>query len=171
MSPRPPSKEEVFQAIGSLDGLPEDLRRAFLPNGDFDPIPLPGSNDWLAVHDEPGQTFTDFVKSRPNKPDTVRNTIYLQPLEEFQKSNAPPIDKLVHFAEAFFAMNVEVLPSLATSSPRITTRINRYTHQEQLLTRDILRLLSETLPENAFCVVAITMRDLYPGPSWNFATE
>jgi archaemetzincin len=168
MSFRPPSKEEVWHAIGPLDGLPEDLRQAFLPNGDFEPIPVPGPNDWLAVHDEPGQTFLDFVKSRPNRPDARRNTVYLQPLDDFRKSNAPPIDKLVQFSEAFFVMNVEVLPVLATSSQRITTRLNPYTHQEQLLTRDILRLLSKNLPENAFCVVAITMRDLYPGPSWNF---
>jgi archaemetzincin len=65
-------------------------------------------------------------------------------------------------------MDMQVLAPLATSSRRFTTRINPYTHQEQLLTRDILRLLSENLPENAFCVVAITMRDLYPGPEWNF---
>lgn len=168
MSFRPPSKEEVLQAIGPLYGLPEDVRRAFLPDEDFEPIPVPGPNDWLAVHDEPGQTFLDFVKSRPNRPDAVRNTICLQPLEDFQRSNAPPIDKLVQFTEAFFAMKVEVLPLLAASSGRITTRINPYTHQEQLLTRDILRLLAENLPGNAFCVVAITMRDLYPRPSWNF---
>jgi archaemetzincin len=168
MTFRPPRQGEVLQAIGPLEGLPGDLRRAFLPNGDFEPIPDPGPNDWLAVHDEPGQTFLDFVKSRPNRPDAVRNTIYLQPLEDFQKSKAPPIDTLVQFAQAFFAMKVAALPPLAASSRRITTRINPYTHREQLLTPDILRLLADNLPENAFCVVAITMRDLYPGPAWNF---
>jgi archaemetzincin len=168
MTFNPPSKEEVWHAVGPLEELPEDLRRALLPDGDFEPISVPRPDDWLAVHDEPGQTFLDFVKSQPNRPDAVRNTIYLQPLDDFQKSAAPPIEKLVQFAKAFFAMNVEVLPLLATSSRRITRRINPYTHQEQLLTRDILRLLLENLPENAFCVVAITMRDLYPGPSWNF---
>ena len=157
-----------MEAIGPLDRLPEDLRRAFLPDGDFEPISVPGPNDWLAVHAEAGQSFTDFVKSRPNRPDAVRNTIYLQPLEDFQTSNAPPVDKLAQFAKAFFAMNVEVLPPLATFSRQITTRINPYTRQVQLLTRDILRLLSENLPKNAFCVVAISIRDLYPGPSWNF---
>jgi archaemetzincin len=168
MSFRPPNEEEVRQAIGPLDGLPEDLRRAFLPNEDFEPIPIPEPNDWLVVHDEPGQTFFDFVKSRPNRPDAHRNTIFLQPLDDFQNSEAPPINQLVQFTKAFFAMNVEVLALLTASSRRITTRINPYTHQEQLLTRDILRVLAENLPENAFCVIAITMRDLYPGPSWNF---
>jgi len=164
----PPSEKDAWHAIGPLQGLSEDLRRAFLPNGDFEPILLPGPNDWLAVHDEPGQTFLDFVRSRPNRPDTLRNTIYLQPLDYLHSSSAPPIDRLVQFTEAFFAMNANLLPELATSSRRITTRINPYSHQEQLLTRDILRLLVEHLPEDAFCVVAMTMRDLYPGPAWNF---
>jgi archaemetzincin len=168
MSFRPPSKEEVLQAIGPLDELSEELRRAFLPNGDFEPVPVPGPNDWLAVHDEPGQTFLDFVKSRPHRSDARRNTIYLQPLEDFQKSNAPPIEQLVQFAHAFFAMKVEALQPLGASSRQVTTRTNPYTHQEQLLTRDILHRLSKNLPENAFCVVAITIRDLYPAPSWNF---
>jgi archaemetzincin len=165
MSFRPPNEEEVRQAIGPLDGLPEDLRRVFLPNEDFEPIPIPEPNDWLAVHDEPGQTFFDFVKSGPNRPDAHWNTIFLQPLDDFQNSKAPPINQLVQFTKAFFAMNVEVLPPFAISSRRITTRLNPYTHQEQLLTRDILRVLAENLPENAFCVITITMRDLYPGPS------
>jgi len=168
MSFNPPSENDVWRAIGPLEGLPEDLRRAFLPDGDFEPIPPPGPTDWLAVHDEPGQTFLDFVRSRPNRPDALRNTIYLQPLEYLQSSSAPRLDRLVQFSEAFFAMSVKVLPELATSSRRITRRINPYTHQGQFLTRDILRLLVAHRPEDAFCVVAMTMRDLYPGPGWNF---
>ena len=75
MTFRPASKEAARKAIGSLDGLPEDVRNAFLPRGDFEPIPFPGPNDWLAVHFEPGQTFADFVQSRPNTPDALRNTM------------------------------------------------------------------------------------------------
>ena len=74
---RPPSEEEARKAIGSLDGLPEHVRKAFLPSGDFEPVPLPGPNDWLAVHPEPGQTFDDFVRSQPNRLDALRNTIYV----------------------------------------------------------------------------------------------
>jgi archaemetzincin len=54
------------------------------------------------------------------------------------------------------------------SQRRITTRTNPYTHQPQLLTADILGILRHNLPADAFCIIGITMRDLYPSPSWNF---
>src|SRR5438270_11193589 len=37
-----------------------------------------------------------------------------------------------------------------------------------VLTRDVLVLLSQLLPPDAFCLLGITPRDLYPDPSWNF---
>jgi archaemetzincin len=165
---RPPSEEEARNAIGSLDGLPEHVRQAFLPLGDFEPIPLPGPNDWLAVHPEPGQTFANFVRSGPNRPDAFRNTIYIQPLEDFQTENAPSLQKLAQFAESFFSVPVQTLSSSGISRRKIATRPNPYTRQPQLLTRDVLGHLRQILPTNGFCIVGITMRDLYPAPSWNF---
>ena len=164
----PPSEEEARRAIGSLEGLPEHVRKAYLPNRDFKPVPAPGPNDWLAVHPEPGQTFADFVRSRPIKPDATRNTVYLQPLEDFEIGKAPPLQNLAQFAEAFFSVPVQALSPSAVSRKKITTRTNPYTRQQQLLTRDILRYLEQILPHNGFCIVGITMRDLYPAPSWNF---
>jgi archaemetzincin len=165
---RPPSAEEARKAIGSLDGLPEHVRHVFLPRGDFEPVPLPGPDDWLAVHTEPGQTFADFVRSRPNRPDARRNTIYVQPLEDFETEKAPPLQKLVQFAEAFFSVPVQTLSPSGISRRTITTRTNPHTRQTQLLTRDVLSHLRQILPANGFCIVGITMRDLYPAPSWNF---
>jgi archaemetzincin len=165
---RPPSEEEARNAIGSLDGLPEHVRHAFLPRGDSEPIPLPSPNDWLAVHPEPGQTFADFVRSRPKRPDALRNTIYIQPLEDFETANAPPLQKLAQFAEAFFDVPVHTLSASCISQKKITARTNPYSRQTQLLTRDVLGHLRQTLPQNGFCIVGITMRDLYPAPSWNF---
>ena len=46
-------------------------------SGDFELMPEPGPHDWLSVHPERGQTFEAFVRSQPNKPDSIRNTIYL----------------------------------------------------------------------------------------------
>ena len=68
----PPGEEEARNAIGRLHGLTEHVRKAFLPSGDFEPVPVPGPNDWLAVQPESGQTFEEFVRSQPDKPDRVR---------------------------------------------------------------------------------------------------
>src|SRR5438094_813525 len=165
---RPPTENERRKAIGELNGVSEDSRQAFLPDDDFEAIPEPSPNDWLAIHTERGQSFADFVQYQPNKPDAVRNSIYIQPLDNFETEGGPSLQRLSQFAEAFFTIPVRILPSSNVSQRRITTRKNPYTHHPQLLTEDVLGVLRHNLPADAFCTIGITMRDLYPNPSWNF---
>lgn len=168
MSFTPPDENERRRAIGPTAQLPDTLREALEPGDDFQPILVPGPHDWLANHPEPGQTFEDFVRSRRNKPDEVRNKIYLQPLDSFPAGNSPPLDRLQQFAEAFFTMKVEVLPVIELTDGAIETRTNPYAGHQQFLTGDILDLLKRQLPQDAYCILGITMHDLYPHPSWNF---
>jgi archaemetzincin len=123
--------------------------------------------DWLAVHQEAGQTSGEFLRSRPNFPGETRRTIYLQPLEEFP-SDGPALPRLKAFTEAFFSMEVQVLPVAPHILGKVTTRVNPETRQTQLLTQDILQQLKQRLPRRAYCLLGITLRDLYPDPGWNF---
>ena len=168
MNFRPPTTSERLKAIGPTEGLPENLRKALEPGTDFEPIPIPKPGDWLAVHRETGQTFDEFVTSKPNRPGNVRSKIYLQPLGEFPKGQIPLVEMLRRYAGAYFATEVQVLAPLALSGNNITTRTNPFTRDRQILTRDVLAILKKNLPTDAFCVLAITMEDLYPEPSWNF---
>ena len=163
-----PSKEQRLQAIGTTAGLSPTLQRAFDPAEDFEPVPAPGRNDWLAVHPESGQSFEQFVRSGPNRPDKKRNVLYLQPLGEFRAGAAPPLDSLREYSAAYFALEVRVLPSLSLDQQDITTRRNPTTGNRQLLTTDILTALKKRIAADAFCLLGITMEDLYPEPSWNF---
>ena len=161
--------EARSDAIGDRTGLPALLQRAFAPDAPgFDPIPSPGSHDWLAVHPEPGQTFDQFRVSRPNRPTESRRVIYLQPLGEFVGDRSPSIEKLREFAAAFFAMEVKALPAVSLDAARITARRNPQTDNRQILTGDVLEFLKARVSADAFCLLAITMEDLYPEPSWNF---
>jgi len=168
MNFKPPTAAERLSAIGSTKGLPEILRKALDPGKDFKLIPTPKPGDWLAEHRETGQSFNDFVKSKPNRPDKTRSKIYLQPLGEFPKGKIAFLERLRDYAAAYFAIKVQVLPRLALSDQTITTRTNPYTGNRQILTVDVLFLLKKHVPADAFCVLAITMEDLYPDPSWNF---
>jgi archaemetzincin len=138
------------------------------PGTHFEHIPIPKSGDWLAEHEETGQGFDEFVKSSPNQPRRNRRKIYLQPLGQFPNGQVPLVESLREYAGAYFAMEVEVLPPLALNDTKITTRINQYTRNRQILAGDVLTILRQNLPPDAFCVLAITMEDLYPEPSWNF---
>jgi len=165
----PPDEKTTRDAIGDTSGLPVVLRRAFTPDrGAFDPIPKPGPNDWLAVHEEPGQTFDEFKASQPNRPTQARRVIYLQPLGDFGPERSPSIDKLRKFAAAFFAMEVKKLPLIKIDNSKFSTRRNPYTGNPQILTGEVLNFLKGRVPMDAFCILAITMEDLYPEPAWNF---
>ena len=63
-------------------------------------------------------------------------------------------------------MEIKTLPSVPIE--KFPTRRNPFTHNPQILTTDVLRFLKARIPADAFCVLAITMEDLYPDPSWNF---
>jgi len=169
MAFQPPSPDARRTAVGDLAELPPLLRRAFSADvPEFEPIPKPSPHDWLAVHPETGQTFDQFKASHPNRPTDSRRVIYLQPLGEFAADRSPSIEKLREFAAAFFAMEVKALPALSLEVFRLTTRRNPNTGNLQILTSDVLDFLKERVPADAFCVLAITMEDLYPEPSWNF---
>jgi archaemetzincin len=165
---KPPGEKQRIAAIGPIDDLPKTLRRAFTPGEDFEPISRPGPSDWLANRPEPGQTFEQFVCSKPHKPDKKRNKLYLLPLGEFAKDRSPPLDSLRDFAAAFFMMDVEVPPVVRLDGSGITSRQNPFTGNMQLLTGDILKLLRKKLPDDAYALLGITMVDLYPDPAWNF---
>lgn len=161
----PPARVDRIRAVGPVAELPANLRRALQEQG-FDAIRRPGPHDWLASHPEPGQTFAAFLAGHPVVPGPAQRTLYLQPLGWFHTGNEPPLDLLSSFAAAFFALEVVMLPAVPVTG--VTTRINSYTGDRQLLTRDLLALLTQRQPAGARCVVGITMDDLYPDPAWNF---
>jgi archaemetzincin len=164
-----PSPEVRRAAIGDLTELSPVLCRAFSADAsEFEPIPKPSPQDWLAVHPESRQTFDEFKTSRPNQPTESRRVIYLQPLGEFAPDRSPSIEKLREFAAAFFAMEVKVFPAVSLNLSKFTARQNPHTGNLQILTADVLNFLKARVPSDAFCVLAITMEDLYPEPSWNF---
>ncbi|HYU34922.1 MAG TPA: archaemetzincin [Thermoanaerobaculia bacterium] len=142
-------------------------RGAFEAGGDFEPIPkMP--YDWLAVRPEPGQTFEQFVRAKPNRPDARRHKIYLQPIGEFPPGAGPSFKKLQEFTGAFFQMDVVVRPPLDLSGESITSRKNWPMGHQQLLAGDLLAVLTRQLPADAYAVLGLTMADLYPDESWNY---
>jgi archaemetzincin len=169
MAFEPPGPESSPAAIGDLAELPAPLQRAFASDApEFEPIPRPGPHDWLAVHPESGQSFDQFKASQPKRPTDARRIIYLQPLGEFAADRSHSIEKVREFAAAFFAMEVNALPAVSLDVSKFTTRRNPHSGNLQILTGDVLDFLKARVPADAFCLLAITMDDLYPEPSWNF---
>jgi archaemetzincin len=168
MSFSPPDRFERVRAIGSTRSLDPVVRAAFEPGNAFEPAPVPKPGDWLAEHAEEGQTFDAFVREGWSTPTSKRNKLYLQPLGEFAPDASPSVEALRDYAAAFFCMHVVVLPPLPLRGSSLTARVNEYTGKRQILTTDVCACLRDTLPPDAFCMLGITMEDLYPDASWNF---
>ena len=162
----PPSAKVRAAAIGDIQQLPAAIQSSFDPS-DFQAIPEPGPSDWLANHLETGQTFDQYVRSFPNRPNQHENVIYLLPLGKFDGKDAPDPKLIQSFASCYFQMKVKVLDSVALEGLPIKSR-QRRGQPDQLLTRDILSWSKHQLPDDAYCLLAITMQDLYPDEKWNF---
>jgi len=164
----PPNENARRSALGDLEQVQNELRRWFTNGTHYQPISQPSTGDWLATHKESGQTVHQYLVSSPNRPDTLRNVIYLLPLSEFNKESTPELAQLAACVESFYGLKTKVLKMLPMQSTGVTTRIHPKTQQRQALTTDILQLLRTRLPKDGYCLLGVTMIDLYPNPDWNF---
>ena len=164
----PPARVEArVAAIGDTARLTPQLRRAFDPAGDFEPMPKPAENDWLANHREKPQSYADWLNQDTRVPGPQRHIIYILPLGDFP-ATAPSLPALTKIVHAWFALEVKVLPAVRIKDVPAKTRINPWTGKSQLLAPDVLKWLTKRLPDDGFALQAVTMEDLYPEPSWNF---
>lgn len=164
----PRTAEERAQALGDLADAPATLRPLLTPDDDFGLIPLPERGDWLATQVEAGQTFAAFRAGAANRPTAARRVIYLWPLGEFADGSAPELATVRRYAEIFFQMEVRTLPPFSPEMMQFEPRVNPQTKRVQWLTRSIRQFLAAHLPDDAFCVLGITMMDLYPKAAWNY---
>ena len=162
--------EQRAEALGDLAKLSAKEKVVYTdPNdGTFHAKVRPGASDWLAQHNEPGQTFTQYLRSSPNLPNKEKNVLYIQPLGDFPKETTPDLQTLLEYTKAYYyPMKVVMQQTIPAEKVKATKRVNG--GRGQWLTRDILnQLYSEYLPEDAYSVLAVTMTDLYPKPEWNF---
>ena len=164
----PPSDEQCGLALGATSQESEIFQKFLIPDKDFPKIARPAPNDWLARHKEKGQSFMDYQLSHPNRPDAIRKVIYLQPLGEFPNGKSPPLGILREYASIFFQMEVKVLPLYDFGANEFSPRLNTFTRNLQINSMSVMVFLKKRLPEDAYCLIAITMADLYPQESWNY---
>lgn len=123
-----------------------------------------GAGDWLSEHPEDGQSLAQHkVDCKP----VVGRVIYLVPAGAFSEEAKKVVDRLEPLLAAHFQLPVKRLPPLSDAIAGKSERPHP-DHGVQWLTRDILEGLEKVKPDDAAAVMAITMVDLYPDPTWNF---
>src|SRR5215469_12791404 len=135
-----------------------------------DPLPPPRPGDWLAEHDEPGQTFAEYLDAHPVRKSDDLHTVYLCLVGDFTEAQRRILALAQDYLALFFDCPVKVNRQIALAS--IPTRARR-THPSwgdpQVLTGYVLHeVLEPERPTDALAYVALTATDLWPGRGWNF---
>ncbi|KAF0025256.1 hypothetical protein F2P81_022137 [Scophthalmus maximus] len=139
----------------------------------FQAITVHCDSDWIPAHPEERQDFESFYRDPHRKnPNASHNTIYIQTIGSFGEVGVKTdlyVEWLRQYCQAFFfGLSVKLLPAVTVAETGCTFRVNSNSHNLQILTGDLLRFLCNRKPKDAFCIVGITMIDLYPKDSWNF---
>jgi len=148
---------EIKKTIKKLEPLHAEL-----------PTPKPG--EWLATHKERGQTFSQYLRVRPNVLTQERNRLYVQPIGTFSEKQTQLIKLSAEYLSIYFNCPVKILESRdETGIPDSAKRVHPSWGDRQLLTSHVLeKILAPELPSDAFATIAFTSSDLWPGEGWNF---
>lgn len=151
----------------------EECFKAGQPGSLFLNITVHSASDWLSAHPEEPQDFESFYTGQFRKmPNASHKTIYIQTIGSFGEAGAQTkqyVEWLRDYCRAFFhGLTVTLLPTVTVAETGCSFRINTNSYNLQILTGDLLRFLEKKKPKDAFCIVGITMIDLYPKDSWNF---
>jgi archaemetzincin len=130
----------------------------------------PGPGEWLAVHQEPGQTYDEYVRGKPIRPDATRRVIYVQPLGTLSKTERKIVQLTADYMEPYFGLQVKILDELPLSLiPEKARRVHPTWNVPQILAPYVLDdVLAPRLPKDAVASIAFTASDLWPGEGWNF---
>ncbi|QLC65660.1 Zn-dependent protease [Flavobacterium sp. LPB0248] len=129
----------------------------------------PSFGDWLFSHKENGQSFEQFIRTKHVVPTKEENIIYLQPIGKFNSLQVKQIELVRQYLQIFFQLETKVLKDVSNDIiPNNARRIGDV-GQEQFLAGYILTdVLKEEKPDKGVALMAITEKDLYPKPEWNY---
>ena len=167
----------AFQATRSVVEVKDDSLPAILAAGAaigplHTPMPPPKSGEWLATHQEPGQTFEAYRRSSPNRPDGRRTLLYIQPLGIMSRDQQALIADTAEFLGHFYGLPVKTLDPIDLADiPAKARRKHPDWGVPQIDSLYLLDLLKLHVPPDAVAVLGLTGSDLWPnetGRKWNF---
>lgn len=129
--------------------------------------PQPG--EWLFHHPEKKQSIKQYMDCNPVSPDERRNIIYIQPIGDFDSISNALIRHTAEYIQIFFGLKTVVLKTIGNEIfPDSVTRIGEFSNTQIYAPYILNEILSRRMPDDAITLMALTEKDLYPNPDWNF---
>jgi archaemetzincin len=148
--------------VERLRGLARTLHSLFAP------MPAPEPGDWLAKHEELGQTFLEFVRSFPNMPNQRFRRLCVVQLGEFTENQERLLVDTGAYLERFFGYSVKMLESVSLHDLPASAERIRESGARQVRTSHFLNtVLPPLCGEETAAVFGLTAEDLWDG-EFNF---
>jgi archaemetzincin len=130
----------------------------------------PGPGDWLAQHQEAGQSFDEYLSQKHVTAHYNRRVLYVLPIGEFTPKQEEIRTKTERFLSAYFGLEVKTLAAVSTEDvPPEAKRVHPRWGDHQILTGYLLdKVLAPRLPKDGAALIGLSSSDLYPQDSWNF---
>jgi archaemetzincin len=131
-------------------------------------LSVPKEGEWMAEHEEEAQTFEKYCVSKPVSIEDDCNIIYIQPIGKFTSSENKIVEDTVDYIAKFFQLKTVQLNGISEDS--IPTNKKRMNAGIEQLDASFInnKILPKKAPNNGIVIMAITAKDLYPSPSWNY---
>ena len=127
--------------------------------------PAPG--DWLMNHAEHGQSLSEFIGARPERPRAGADTIVIAPIGRLTPAQENVFASVEEYLRPFFGVPVRTR-RLDDLVERAVRRSRPDLGWSQVSSRDLLETLAGYRTAGDFAVLGLTAEDLYPDSSWNF---
>ena len=158
-----PLPTEIIKAIG-LEG--ESVLYKKMIMGDYerfyDIIKVPEEGDWLMIHKEYGQTYNEYINNNCIQVDQNHDVIYIAPLSfsanEVMDQNF--ITNIFLLCEAFFfGMKIRLI-EISSNFNGVDVKTDD-DKKMQINGEQLMDILSNELPNDAFCLIGLIDTDLY----------
>lgn len=137
----------------------------------FERMGRPRPGDWLATHEEYGQSFEEFTEEVELSPALTpeRRVIAITPIGPFDADERRVLDALGDFAAIWFDLPVRIEEGRPLPEAQETYRTRGAAGEKQYRTSALIwDIVAPAFPADAAVHIGATMVDVYPGPGWNF---
>lgn len=127
---------------------------------------IPG--DWLSQHEEMGQTFNQYVKRNPLQSSSESDCIYILPIGTFSEWEFKVVQYNAEYLHLFFGLKVKTLQPISDAVIPKDKKRMQFGVEQLDASYIIHEVLPDQIPNDGIVIMALTAKDLYPKPSWNF---
>ncbi len=129
----------------------------------------PQNGEWLYHNKEKGQSFDQYKSSKFTQVNQNNFIIYLKPIGSFNALQINQLELTREYLEIFFQQKVVLLTQISDKFiPEKEKRIREDGNEQVLASYILNKVLKEKIPQNGIVLMAITEKDLFPKPEWNF---